>query len=263
MRLICLNIWCGRRLESLLRYIAGETPRTDIFCFQEMRDGPDGMTIAVDGTHAETYRTLQRALPEFQPFFEESERDTLITVAAAPAEGLRLGQAAFVRRGIEVRETGKRYIARTPSMRAESGWTRPRVMQYLHCAIGGAPLTVCNVHGLLDDGHKRDTPARLEQSRIISEFLAPISHPKILCGDFNAYLETESVRMLETEMRNLVREYGIVRTRNRFYADMEKYQDYLGDYVLVSPEVMVKDFAVPDADASDHLPLVLDFTLHA
>jgi len=61
--------------------------------------------------------------------------------------------------------------------------------------------------------------------------------------------------MLETSMRNLVKEYKVATTRSHFYAKEHKF----ADYILVSSEIDVKKFEVIQEVVSDHLPLILEF----
>ena len=81
----------------------------------------------------------------------------------------------------------------------------------------------------------------------------------ILCGDFNLRPDTQSMTILETKMRNLIKEFGIKTTRNELYADLKVFNDYFADYVLVSPGIKVQNFQVPYVLASDHLPMILEF----
>jgi hypothetical protein len=46
------------------------------------------------------------------------------------------------------------------------------------------------------------------------------------------------MKMLEQDMRNLVKEFGITGTRSELYTKPEKF----ADYGLVSPEVEVQGF---------------------
>jgi len=116
--------------------------------------------------------------------------------------------------------------------------------------------TICNFHGhWKPHTNKEDLPERIEQSKKIVEFLKPEKSKKILCGDFNLAPHTQSIRILEDGMRNLVKEYGITSTRSHYYTKDGKF----ADYILVSPEVEVKDFKVLPDVVSDHLPLYLEF----
>jgi endonuclease/exonuclease/phosphatase family metal-dependent hydrolase len=80
-----------------------------------------------------------------------------------------------------------------------------------------------------------------------------------LIGDFNLLPETESVRLLAAGLRNLVIERAIPSTRSRLnpYYGTPQEQPH-ADYAFTSPGLQVADFQVPDAEISDHLPMILD-----
>jgi endonuclease/exonuclease/phosphatase family metal-dependent hydrolase len=82
-----------------------------------------------------------------------------------------------------------------------------------------------------------------------------VNRAKILCGDLNLRPDTQSLSLLEEGMCNLIKSYGITSTRTRFYTRKDRY----ADYVLTSPEVVVKSFQVLDTAVSDHFPLFLVF----
>lgn len=79
---------------------------------------------------------------------------------------------------------------------------------------------------------------------------------KILCGDFNLDISTESVRMLEQEMINLVREFKINSTRSAL-APLGKGR--FADYIFASDKIKINKFNVLNDVVSDHLPLYVDF----
>ena len=82
-----------------------------------------------------------------------------------------------------------------------------------------------------------------------------LSTPKILCGDFNLRPDTESMKIIEDRMHNLIYLYQVNSTRTSLYKKEEKF----ADYILTSPEVKTHRFAVLDHEVSDHKPLFLDF----
>jgi endonuclease/exonuclease/phosphatase family metal-dependent hydrolase len=65
------------------------------------------------------------------------------------------------------------------------------------------------------------------------------------------------MKKLEQNLINLITKYNIENTRSKFYKRNEKF----ADYILISPEITVKEFSVVDKHVSDHLPLLLDFKL--
>ena len=84
-------------------------------------------------------------------------------------------------------------------------------------------------------------------------------------GDFNLMPDTKSINLFENSgYRNLIKEFDIKETRNRFAWDTFKndpdyVQQHFADYCFVSKDINVKSFEVPDIEVSDYLPLVLEF----
>ncbi len=133
----------------------------------------------------------------------------------------------------------------------------------------GFGVTIVTLHGNSQPGSKRDSPKRLAQSQKVLDFLADKDGEKIVLGDFNLMPDTESVRMWERAgYRNLVAEYGIKSTRGSNHRKLspqyantpEGYQEF-ADYTFTSPGVKVTSFEVPDIPLSDHLPMILEFSV--
>jgi endonuclease/exonuclease/phosphatase family metal-dependent hydrolase len=135
------------------------------------------------------------------------------------------------------------------------GPTHQRNLQWIRFQNNSQVYTVANVHGLWNGQGKTDTHDRIAQSKNIKDFLNTCDGPKILCGDFNLKPDTESVKILEVGMTNLIKTHQVTSTRTSFYDKGEKF----ADYVFVSPEVSINHFEVMKNEVSDHTPLFLDF----
>lgn len=140
-------------------------------------------------------------------------------------------------------------------MEGDDPRTLGRNMQYISFAKAGKQYLVGNVHGLWNGIDKLDSEDRLGQSRAINGFFQKKAEEyKLLVGDFNLLPETESIRMLEATMRNLIKDYKIQSTRTRLY----KHHERFADYVFVTPNLNVNSFEVLTDEVSDHAPLLLD-----
>lgn len=262
MKLVSLNIWGGIAFDALMEFIEEMQPSTEIFCFQEVYDSPH--TIVSNNTRLNILRTLTTTLPEFQPFFEPTQ-DRIDEEGAIDIEA-SMGQAVFIRKEFPIDGRGFIFTYRDRNAMQESDWfTLPAGFQYLHLRTrkDGKSFTIINIHGISQPGDKLDTPARIAQSKKIQEFLAHTQGAKILCGDFNLERETKSVKMLEANTKNLITEYNIATTRsilNRSKFPPDQIQNF-ADYIFISPEVEVCSFEVPDIPVSDHLPMILEFSL--
>ena len=135
------------------------------------------------------------------------------------------------------------------------GPAHSRNLQWLTCRIDDQNYAIMNVHGLWNGQGKTDTPARIAQSQKIRDFMDTIDTPKILCGDFNLRPDTESLKMLENDMNNLIKQHNINSTRTSLYPKAERFADYM----LTSPDITVNTFKVLKDEVSDHAPLLVDF----
>ncbi len=162
----------------------------------------------------------------------------------------------FIKKEIEVISHGDFFVYRERgSFDPKDMNSLPRNIQYLNLISGKEKFIICNLHGIWLKEGKNDAPVRITQSRKIKEFLGNQKGKKILCGDFNLDINTESIHMLESNMINLIRKYNIQNTRSKYFQGEEKF----ADYTFVSPDIKVKSFEVPDVEISDHLPMILEF----
>lgn len=256
MRLITLNIWGGKQFHDLMEFVRREAAGTDVFCFQEVFRTSSAFKEN-RGWRVNIFDELAAALPGFTGFFK-SDQDGFDFDDPVDFP-LSSGLAMFVRKRIPVSEEQEFFVyGERNQMIKGRPETRPRIVHAVR--IGGKNTsTICNFHGYWYPGPKDDVPERIEQSKKILAFLATVKGAKILCGDFNLLPDTRSLRMLEEGggLRNLVKEFGVSSTRSRLYA----WPDKFADYILVSPEVKVEKFEVLQDVVSDHLPLMLDFSI--
>lgn len=269
MKIESLNLWGGRLFKPLMEFVSKQAKEVDVFCFQEVYNtsskrvytrtiikDPLDLKTVTNNHHARTsmYSELVKSLPNFQGFFH-STQDHMDFHGRVDYD-LHFGQATFVRKDIPVINSGDVLVHGLRNGMVEGDWTSlPRNMQYVQFEHNRELLTVANLHGIHGDG-KIDTPARLVQARNVKEFLESQNGEKILCGDFNLLPDTQSMRIMEKGMRNLIKEYKIRSTRSSYY---DKPHMPYADYMIVSPGVTVVDLTVLQDEVSDHLPLVVEF----
>lgn len=81
-------------------------------------------------------------------------------------------------------------------------------------------------------------------------------------GDFNLLPGTQSMKIIEEGMRNLVKEYGVQSTRMVLYRHYDNPEEpNFADYILLTPDVGVKKFEVLPDVVSDHSPLFLEYEI--
>lgn len=257
MKLVSLNIWGGRAYNPFMEFVKEYSQDVDIFCFQEVFSSPAEIKISRD-TQVNILGDLTEALKDYKLFFGP-EQDGFDNVGPVSFE-VTVGLATFVRESIHVYSWDHVFIHGERNSAKSNMTSFPASMLCTRISAQDRNYSICNVYGYAYPGNKLDTPERLEQSQKAKEFLDKENGSKILCGDFNLMPETESIKMLEENMENLIKSFGITNTRSRIspYFGTPEEQKF-ADYCLVSPEVKVKDFQVLDTAVSDHLPMILEF----
>lgn len=251
MKLICLNVWGGRAgIEGLRAFFEQHRADTDVFCLQEVYLGGEEHEAKSRFAHhtGKVYDLLSQITEivsdTHDGYFRPSVEDYY-------------GPALFVRKNISILSEGEVFIYREKGDSILGDITfPPRNFQHLTVSTPKGDRTIINVHGLWNDNGKGDSEDRIKQSEKILSFLSTLTHPYVLCGDFNLTLNTESLAMLErTGLKNLIKDYGITSTRTSHYPKPEKF----ADYVFITPDIQLNDFRVLPDEVSDHVPLYVDF----
>jgi len=225
MKFIFLNLWNFTNRHFAEAFIKEHAQSTDVFCFQE--------------TYEKSKWFLIDILKNFKSY---SDYKYISDEDAFPL-------ATYIKDRVDV------VSVRTLLMDVHlTGFA-----QQFQLRVRGEDIHVCNVHGASKPGDKLDNDARIAQSGGIIHAFEGFKGKKIIGGDFNLELNIQSIKMFEEKgYQNLIRDYGVSTTRNKYVSD--RYPDnkqYYSDYVFVDKEIIVKDFTVPDIEASDHLPLIL------
>ena len=249
MKLITLNTWAGKLKQPFDDFLNAHKGDTDIFCFQEIfnkyEEGTEDYTNDKGG-NTNILNDISGILTDYDAHF-------------CPVAENVYGIAIFLKKGIEVIRTGEVTLYKNSSYDKEDETNdHDRKMQWVHIKQGTKDLLIMNVHGHWDASGKNDTPNRIIQSNAINEFIESVPYaPKILVGDLNLNLNTQSITLLEKYFINLVKEHGIETTRTELYEGENRH----ADYVFVSNEVLVNSFKVLPDVVSDHAPLFIDFDL--
>jgi endonuclease/exonuclease/phosphatase family metal-dependent hydrolase len=257
MKITSLNIWGGKMYEPLMEFIKSVAADTDIFCFQEVFQSESD--IISNGLRMDIFGNLAKELSAFDGYFTSIWENHDFSKRTEFA--VKGGDAIFVRNSISIKSHGSFFVYGTYNdvVIRDGKIDFPVTVQYIRFEHNSQPLVVAHLHGIVHPGTKLDSPARLEQSRNIIDFLSKEPGEKILCGDFNLMPETESIKMIEKSgLRNLIKDFQISTTRGSL--GVAKYPDspqYFADYSFVSSGIKVKNFIVPDLPISDHLPMIL------
>ena len=246
MKLITCNIWCGIKYEQLEAFLKKQAFDTDIFCFQEVRNGKYHNPNSVSEEIAELFSQLQTILPEFKGYFTEM----------VPGVGI----ASFVRNNISVDKIESTQILSAQDLsdlKMPNGDSYyPRMLQSVY--LKDKNLTIQNFHGV-PGNLKKDTPTRNIQTDNLLKIINSNNDSQILVGDFNLDINTEAVTRLGERMNNLIKGSGFKATRNANYNQFETLP--FADYIFTTPEIEVQEFLVLPDEVSDHLPLSLKFNL--
>lgn len=241
MKLVTLNIWGGHVRNPLLKFIH-DNRHIDIFCLQEVYyNAHRKISVTEKELSLNIFSDLQKLLPDHHAIFK-------------PAVENVYGVAMLIRNTIDIIGEGEINIHQKQHYPG-IGTNHDRNLQWVECTMNNRMYSILNVHGLWNGQGKKDTPERINQSERIRKFMDTINTPKILCGDFNLRPDTESIKILERGMDNLIVSHHVRSTRTRFYTKEEKF----ADYILTSPEIRVNKFTVMKDEVSDHAPLFLDF----
>jgi endonuclease/exonuclease/phosphatase family metal-dependent hydrolase len=249
MKLVTLNLWGGRVKEKYKDFF-DTYQDIDIWCFQEVFKNKEGDAyVNVKGFEPDF--NLESTLAKYLNFHQSE---------FCQVQENSYGIASFIHKDIKIIDRGETLVARGDWWKIEDGHNRDhhRKLQWLEIEVNGKKLLIVNVHLTHRPEGKSDSDKRLNQSKIIVDFLNMFDCPKILVGDFNLLPNTESIKMIEDSgMKNLIKEHGVTSTRTELYQKPLQF----ADYVFVSPEIKVKEFKVLPDVVSDHAPVYLDFDL--
>ena len=259
MRLLSLNAESGAGGPMFEKYIKSKMKSVDVFCFQEVYDSKIYKNVGM-GERTDFFKLLKTLLKDYESLFCPVS-DTLADFHKTKFK-IVLGLAVFYKKGIKIEKHFEKHTH--GSLHAPVDFFHGKESNAIQCVkflTKKGSFWVANFHGASRPGDKLDTPKRLEQSKKILKVLSQLEGPKILCGDFNLMPNTESIKMIErASMKNLIKLYKIKNTRNSISWKRYGNKQHFADFTFVSKDINVKDFKVPYTLASDHLPMILDFT---
>lgn len=248
MKIITLNAWGGRLYNELSLFIKNNQD-VDVFCFQEFLKEGQGRTNR--GEMKNLYEKIGKALTNHNRYFYEYGDGGYYGKEAKNLD-FKYGIACFIKK-----ECTQSFIDGISLFEYAKKWNDYEG----HLAAGAAlcltvsDYLIINVHGLWQKNAKKDTEARIEQSKKIIKLSNTIKGNKIICGDFNLEPSTESIKMIEDlPMTNLIKENKVTSTRTALYDKDTKFADYL----FVDTKVNVLNFRILPDEVSDHSPIYVE-----
>ena len=259
MKLINLNI--GIKLDNtndVVNFIKSEN--ADICTLQEVMNAVDDECFQMFKSGNLLIENLQYKFNAFAPLYiaKGVEKDNVVVRdfgGRAEQGSMILSQYTIEEHYNQFYYNEYRYSYDATNFR-ESDWCRS--IQNAILNINGKKLQIINVHGIWNKEKQGDERTIAQSEFILSKIRSDI--PCIVVGDFNLLPGTESIKLLNDKMTNLIDKYNIKSTRPTFDDGLDK-GDLVCDYIFVNEKVKVNDFKVLDSNVSDHLPLVLEFDI--
>ncbi len=243
MKIMTLNVWQGRLERVLLKHL--KTLDIDFAAMQESVNYE-----ARSGGLVSSYQKIGDSLKLDQQFF-------------SPITSMKLGSKDI--------EFGNVIYSKYPFSQTNTTYTRGehkdnfdfdvddynvRAFQHVLIDVGGKSLHILNHHGHHIDAHKMGDDETMRQIKQIADYIVRLDGAVILCGDFNLAPESESIKHLDTVLRNLPVEYLLSTTRSNL-----TYKKEVCDFIFVNQQIDVKDFSMDETIISDHNALIVDFEI--
>jgi endonuclease/exonuclease/phosphatase family metal-dependent hydrolase len=249
VKLIQLNIWQGRIISHVVRFLAAEQP--DIVCLQEVYSSAEQLPgwNSFSGLEA-----IRAQFPEYHCFFAPVSAHSVmgkrVVYGNAILSRLPVGeeQIGFTN-GEYVDDLDKQYL--------------DNIRNYQTCTItlpDGKKLSVVNHHGYWDK-NPLGTHETIASMEIAKQAAQALPNPVIMTGDLNVTDESPAMRVFDGFLEDLTTTRGVKTTLTQLARAFDNNNMVPCDHILVSPEVVVQNFTVSDEIMSDHKAVILDFTL--
>jgi len=137
-------------------------------------------------------------------------------------------------------------------------YDHPRAFTDVIVKIGDKELQIINVHGTWNKDKIGNEITKIQTKSILENIRYDI--PCIVVGDFNLLPDTQEIKSLSSKMHNLIERFNIKSTRPEIDYGLDK-GNMVCDYIFVNDKVEVNNFHVINSNISDHLPLILDFSI--
>ncbi len=253
IKLITLNIWKQSNLqEKAVDFINKENP--DVICLQEVYNGTD-KKLKLQYRSLEFFKKkLRLTHSQFAPTFRDITKEDHLDAE----QGLTIfSRYPIVKTDVTFFDLPYRVFydyEKTPEIFPKI----PRLLQYVKIKVENNFLNVFNTHGIWDS-FGLDNERRLKMSEVIVKNIKSKENV-ILAGDFNVRPDTQAIRNIEKHLKNIFKN-ELRSTFNMRRKTEPGFATAVVDMVFVSNNMKIIDHYCPDADVSDHLPLVCVFEI--
>ena len=249
MKLIQLNIWQGRLIALVCKFLAEQQP--DFVNLQEVYSSPQQPEL-YDVFRFGALETIKTVLPGYFCYFSPTYDMQVFD------QTIHYGNVMFSKYPFAKTETffinGERETVTKFQLNNMRNLQRARIQ-----LDDGRAFTLLNHHGFWAGGNSLGNEQTMQKMSRVAELLHAAERPVIFAGDLNITPVSPALKKLDgLGLRNLTVEHSITRTLSRLHrADVE----VACDYIFVSPEIRVQDFTVSEELVSDHKALILEFDL--
>lgn len=251
MKLICLNVWNGGVLwDTMVEFLRVENP--DILLLQEVHNIQGVAQTPYDQTIESLQKHLDLSHSAFAPAF--------LNVHAG--KKIQKGNAVMSKFPLEQKEViffDQPYGEQNDSGEYGQDYTRiPRNLQHVVAVVDSTELNLLNTQGIWGfDG--KDNLRRFAMGDTILKAVSGKKHV-ILAGDLNVNEPSQVIQTLSQRLHNV---FAGERTTS-FNVPRKKHPGYataVVDFIFTSSDIQISQHSSPQVDVSDHLPLIIDFTL--
>jgi endonuclease/exonuclease/phosphatase family metal-dependent hydrolase len=257
MKLIQINTWMGSLTRKIVEFIEREQP--DIICAQEVLSLASGKDIPIPYKQFNCLEEMKVAGGGFDYLYLSPQYT--VDIAGEVAE---FGNAILSRYPIKNSETlftiGSLKEHITADNYTPNGSTNAQVVVL---NVDGRELAVVNHHGYwaIDPYGSDDNVKSMKKVAELAGKYA--EYPLILAGDLNVVPESDTMRVFDGWLEDLVATSDAKTTMSPLKVFQKVYIEggVLADHILVNDKILVNSFAVGQELISDHLPLVLEFDI--
>lgn len=244
LKLLQLNIEEGKRLEEIVAYVLKED--FDILLFQEVTGGKHNI----------------RGIDSFSVLKEHLGYSGVqgISWRLQGDPSIYFSNAVLYKSSLPLNSSAVIYLKPYEETTEK---TIHRYTEHSHCAVdaifslNGKKLHCISTH-LAWGPTPVDEPYKLEQGKVLYEYVKSLTEPFVLSGDFNVTPDSQIVQWMNELGRNHVVEHGITNTLNpNIHRVKHLFPKGLAvDFLYTEKSLQVTDFHIVDSpDLSDHFGL--------
>lgn len=244
-----LNINSDNYWDKLLSYLTSHN--FDVLQLQEVT-GPETVSGNINSKF-DSFNELQKVLQQSY----NGELSIANRFTSSPNSYIAV--ATFYKKNVKLvkKKELTLYKRETPfPSDAKSFEDEGRSLLHLELTIDGKNISFLNTHFAWAHSPKEE-PHQTKQGEIMFEYLQQVKAPFVLTGDFNLDPDQPTIQKVNALARNLTAENHITNTLNpRLHRAKQLFPPGVAvDFIFVSNDIHVDNFAVVEDDLSDHFGL--------